>query len=485
MDIPIYQHLSSPSGGRMSVPLPLIRRLVRALEPLRLRALPEPVLEKARVCLLDYLAASCAGMSNPTAVAAGKAAVCFGPGECTLFGRAGTGSVAAAALHNGLVGHAEELDDSHRYVSGLHSGAVIWPAALALAEARDLDGAAVVRAAVCGYEAAGRLCRCMDKAHRERGFHSTGTAGPFGAAAACGVLLGLDGDRLAHALGLAASSAAGLFAFLEDGATVKHFHAGRAALDGLSAALLAEGGLTGPARVLEAKEGFFHAYAGRFDPAPLDADSDMPEILCAYHKLHSACGHTFPAVDAALALWEALQRRGQGPEVLASLSYRTYAAGAVLNKTAPATAAEARFSIPLVLALALTRGHVFRSDLTPGTLADPLITDLCRRVEVREDPALSAAFPRRRAGCLEAALADGTCLTFRVDSPRGMPDNPAGAPDLERKFLTEAAAVLPAPRLQPLRDLAAGVDRLASVRPLLALLRACGPERNPGLPSIL
>lgn len=454
------------------MPDTLLDRLCGRLDVVRRSPMAEAVVAKTRDCLVDYLAALCAGLGSATTSAAGQAAAAFGPGECTLAGLSRTGAPAGAALYNGLLAHAEELDDSHRYVSGLHLGCVIFPALLALAEAEDSPGPRVFRAALCGYEAAGRICRCMDAAHRARGFHATGTVGSFGAAAACAVLLDLDATQLKHALGLAASTSAGVFAFLEDGATVKHLHAGRAALDGLLCALLAAGGLRGPAAVFEAREGFFHAYAGEFDPTPLDADLGGAEVLCAYHKLHSACGHTFPAIDAALALRSALHERGLEPGSLRSLEYRTYAAAAALRGREPATPAQARFALPFILAVALLHGKVTRAELAPGCLQNPEVLAVSRKVQLREDRELCAAFPRLRAGILTAVLPDGETLSFRVDTPRGMPDNPVRPEELERKLRNEAATVLPAASVEELVRLAAGAAEAASLRPLTALLRS-------------
>jgi len=426
---------------------------------------------KVRTALLDYLAAACAGTTNPTARASINAVAHFGGGHCTLIGLPNTASAAAAALHNGLVGHAEELDDSHRYVSGLHLGVTVIPAVLALAEARDASGEQLANAIVCGYEATGRICRCIDKAHRARGFHSTGTIGPFGAAAGCAVLLGLDEQRLAHALGIAASTAAGLFAFLEDGATVKHLHAGRSALDGLMCALLAEGGMTGPATVFEAKEGFFNGYAESYDSEPLDADLGGLEIGRAYQKIHSACGHTFPAIDTAHALREQLRKQGLTPADVGPISYTTYKAAALLRNPTPATPQEARFSIPFIFALALVHGRVSRFDITPAVLRDEAVLAVARRVQAVEDPELTAAFPRLRAGRLTAALPGGKVFEFGVDSPRGMPDNPLSMAELEEKFRTESAVLLSPEAMATAIELVNSLETLPSIRPLMSLLR--------------
>ena len=449
----------------------LLALLVASVQRLRKKPL-EPALEaKAQVCLLDYLAAACAGAGNATAVAGRNAAACFGPGGCTLIGQPKTGSVAAAALYNGLLGHAEELDDSHRYVSGMHLGTTIIPAALALAEELDAPGELLLRAVVCGYEAAGRVIRCMDKEHRARGFHATGTVGPFGAAAACSVLLGLDPATMGQSIAIAASTSAGLFAFLENGASVKHLHAGRPPLDGLMAALLAQGGMTGPDTVFEGREGFFQAYAGAYTAAPLSMDLGDAEITRVYHKLHSACGHSFPAVDAALALRGMLQRKGIDETAVRSVTFRTYAAAAILTNAAPRTIQEARFSLPFVFALALVKGSAARASFTPDIVRDEAVLAVCSRMRILEDPAISDSFPRLRAGEMTAELYSGETFRHRVDSPLGMPDNPVSLEELKQKFRTEALPLLPRKAVDDIVALAGRAARLPSIRPLTALLR--------------
>ena len=132
--------------------------------------LPESVVDKAKTCCLDFLAACLSASGSRSAEIGLDVAMKMGRGQSTLIGRKERGTVLSAALYNGLIAHAEELDDSHRYVSGLHLGAVVIPAALAVAEEQGLSGRISIKAVVCGYEAASRICRCIDQGHRTRGF---------------------------------------------------------------------------------------------------------------------------------------------------------------------------------------------------------------------------------------------------------------------------------------------------------------------------
>ena len=448
----------------------LSMHLVRTLEQLRCAELPGSVVDKAKTCCLDFLAACLSASGSKSAEIGLNVAIKMGRGNSTLIGRHEKGSLLSAALYNGMIAHAEELDDSHRYVSGLHLSAVVIPAALAVAEERRLSGNEFITAVVCGYEAAARICRCIEQGHRMRGFHSTGTVGPFGACAAAGTALGLDAEQLVQAIGIAGSMGAGLFAFLDDGATVKHLHTGRASLDGLLAALAAQAGLTGPRAVLEAREGFFRAYAESSDETPLLQPFDGSyEIMNVYHKLHSACGHAFPAIDAAQLLRAEL--RDPVWEV-ASIDVRTYRAASLLENRRPVSRQQARFSIPFLIALMLTQGSVGRQELLKVDLADPDLLGLAGKVAVREDPEFQASFPRLRTAVVRLATKDGREMTRRIDGPRGGPDNPVSFREIENKFISEASGPLGDRRTGLVLEGVKRLDKLESIADWTAHLSA-------------
>jgi 2-methylcitrate dehydratase PrpD len=439
----------------------LSMHLVRILEQMRCEELPEPVVEKAKTCCLDFLAACLSASGSRSAEIGLDVAMKMGRGRSTLIGRKEKGTILSAALYNGMIAHAEELDDSHRYVSGMHLGAVVFPSALAVGEERGLSGKDFIKAVVCGYEAASRICRCIDQGHRTRGFHSTGTVGPFGACAAAGAALNLDAEQLIQAIGIAGSMGAGLFAFLDDGATVKHLHTGRASLDGLLAALMAQAGLTGPRAVLEAREGFFRAYADSYDELPLLMPFEGAyEISNAYHKLHSACGHAFPAIDAALLLRKEI--RDPVGEI-ASIEVRTYRAGSILDKRRPLSRQEARFSIPFLVALTLIHGRAGRKELINVDLSDPELLDLTDKVILKQDPELDSSFPRLRACIVRIYTRDGREMICRIDSPRGMPDNPVSFREIEDKFITEASGPLGDRRTGLILEGVKRLDKLESI----------------------
>ncbi len=418
----------------------LTEHLVKIVNQIQYDSLKPKVIEKAKICFLDFLAACFSGAESDTSRIGLSILNSMGKGQITLIGQKEKGRTLYAAFFNGMIAHAEELDDAHRYASGLHLGATIFPAALAVCEARQINGKQFLTAIVSGYEVSSRICRAIDRGHRERGFHSTGTIGPFGACVASAVAMGLQARTIVNALGIAGSSGGGLFAFLEEGATVKHMHTGRASQDGLLSALLAESGMTGPKAVLEAKEGFFNAYANSADSGEVTREiGERYEISNVYHKIHTACGHSFPAIDAALFLRKEILNQ---ISEIKQIEIRTYRNAAILNKTKPQSIPDARFSIPFLVALALVKGRVSRSELVTETLDAPQIKEIAKKVLVIEDTEIEAIFPKFRAARLIVKMTDGKILEKRINAPLGMPDNPLTLEDIEKKFYTASEGIL-------------------------------------------
>lgn len=431
---------------------------------LRWGGLPEGVRRRARLCLLDMLGATLAGSGTPTAeLAAGLAARYGAGGGAQVIGRAQRANAPFAALANGIAGHALELDDGHRYAIGLHNACTATPAALAVAEEQDDDLERLLAALVVGYEVAGRVGTALNPAHRRAGFHSTGTIGPFGAAAAVAYLRDLPSEPFARALGIAGSAAGGIFEFLSDGSTSKHFHGGHAALAGVLAVDLAAGGMTGPLSIFEGREGFYRVYGGVGDPrAMTDGLGARYELEQVYFKLHAACGHNFGPIDATLEL-----RGRAGPEEVERVVVRTYRAAAILDERRPRTKAAAKFSIPYCVAAAWVHGRATEELFGERFLADPGLQGLAARVEMVEDPELEAEFPRTRAARVEVELRDGRRLEAYVDVPRGMPERPASEAELVAKFSGLAEPVIGGVATEALRGFVLDGGR-AAVRRVMA-----------------
>lgn len=403
---------------------------------LRHADLPARAREVVCSALLDTLGCGVHGYETPWAkmVLAWTRAGGTGRGESTVWGDAAPSLRAAdAALANGVAAHAFELDDYHN--AKLHAGAVVVPAAIAMAEQLDADGERLVTAIAAGYETMIRSSLALNpSAARLRGWHITGICGPFGAAAACASLLGLDPGKTAWALGLAGTQGAGTWAFNADGTMSKRLHAGKAAHSGVLAAELAALGYSGSTQIYEFEDGgVLKAYSDASDPAPLTRDLGRVYHLEAnVVKPYSCCGSSHAYVDAALALrrrlgapWDAARRVRVGVSNVVNVQCGfPYAPGSALN---------AQMSLRYIVAVALMEGQALPPQFGEDRLADPALVGFASRLELVHDPELDKLYPAHFAGWV-AAEADGKWERADVLDPAGSPAAPIGAQGIIEKF---------------------------------------------------
>jgi 2-methylcitrate dehydratase PrpD len=399
----------------------------------RSRPLPAEVLHHARRALIDWHAAAYPGARvAPATLLERSRAEELDRGDATLV-RGRRASARAAAFINGAAAHTLEVDDIFR--DGIyHPGAPSIAAALALAGANN-----IVRAVVAGYEISTRIGAAMGRAHY-RYWHNTGTIGCFGAAAAAAEALGLDRPRFAHALATAATFSAGLQQAFRMDSMSKPLHAGHAAEAGVTAALAAREGVTGSLDILEGEAGYGRAMGENPDwekaLATLGRDFHITRMT---FKNHACCGHTFAAIDGALAL---KKRMGIEAAEIEKVEVATYRAGLeVAHYEAPTTPAEARFSLKYVVATGLVHGSVRLAAFEPARLADRDTRALMKRIQVALDPALDAAFPRQRAARV-ALHARGRREEHLQPTRVGDPDAPLSDAQLEEKYLELAGPVL-------------------------------------------
>ena len=441
---------------------------------------PAETVARLKACLLDLLGCLLAGTATePAGQVAEMVERQGGLPQASVAGRSRRVPAEWAALANGVAAHALELDDAHRFATGLHPAATVIPAALATAEMVGASGKELLQAILVGYDVAGRIGTALNPSHRYRGFHSTGTIGPFGAAAASARLLGLRPQEVVAALSLVASQGAGVFEFLVDGSTVKLLHAGWAAQKGVQAALLAQAGLSGPASALEGREGFARAYAEELSlEGVAEQLGSCFEVDRSYFKLHAACGQTFSAIDAAMALRDRLGISGKEAAVegtlmgLQSIEVRTYRAAAVLDNREPTTERQARFSIPYCVGTALILGNAGLEAFGPEARNLPAIRYIASMTHVLESAPITASFPAKRTAVLEAVFSDGRRLTETVDYPRGMPENPASVEELEEKFHQLAAARLDLASRELMVRQVGSLQDLESIAELTSSLRS-------------
>ena len=404
----------------------------------RKQPMPSEVVHHARRAAIDWHAAVYPGAIMPPASLLERAlAGELDRGEARLaLGRQAT--VRAAALINATAAHTAEVDDIFR--DGIyHPGAPTIAAAVALTNGnRDF-----LRAVVVGYEISTRIGAAMGRAHYKY-WHNTGTIGCFGAAAAAAEALGLDAGRFAHALATVATFSAGLQQAFRMDSMSKPLHAGHAAEAGVLAALVAREGVTGSLDVMEGEAGYGRAMGG--DPDWSKAFASLGEdfhITRMTFKNHACCGHTFAAIDGALALQKRMRIH---PSEIDSIEVATYRAGLeVAHYESPTTPAEARFSLKYVVAAGLTHGSVRLAAFEKERIEDPATRALMKRIEVSLDPQLDAAFPAQRAARV-AIRAGGRREEHLQPTRIGDPDAPLSDAQLADKYLELAAPVIGADR---------------------------------------
>ena len=263
----------------------MTRQLAAFVAELKFDDIPRATIDMSKRLLLDGVGCMLAGVNGAPARNVAAMVRCLGgERQATIFPGNTQGSVRDAAFVNGISLYSVGLNDVHS-PSGAHPGACVIPTVLAVGEWRRVPGKELLAAMVAGYEVNGRVGRAIIPTHRERGFHPTGTCGTFGAASAASRLLGFDAEETANALGIAGSQAAGLYECHHDGTSTMIFHAGRAAQNGVEAALLVRWGMTGPATVLEGSKGFFRATSNAYD---VDAAMSDPGRRYELRSRHAA-----------------------------------------------------------------------------------------------------------------------------------------------------------------------------------------------------
>jgi 2-methylcitrate dehydratase PrpD len=432
----------------------------------RERGLPADVQQAANRAVVDWFSATVAG-SGMDAARIMRATLLDGdgaPGPCSLVPGGERTAARTAALINATASHIAELDDIYR--EGIyHPGSPTVGAVLAAAELTGAGGADLLRAVAVGYEIGDRIAAAMQPAHYTY-WHTTGTVGTIGAAAGAAELLELDAEQFAHALATATTMAAGLQQAFRSDAMSKPLHAGHAAEQGLLAAMLAAKGFTGALDVLDGEAGFGAAMGRGPDWAPAVAALGDPwGVTRATVKNHSCCGHTFAAVDAALAL----RTQGVSAEDVREIHVATYSTAVkVAGNPDPRTAFEAKFSTAYCVAAALALGSVRLRAFEDERLVDPRLRDLVDRTTLVADPEYDAGFPGRRCARVTVVDGSGTEHTYERTTRKGDPDDPLTDAELRDKFEDLTVPVLGQSQTGRLSEALWTLPQVSDVRELSA-----------------
>jgi 2-methylcitrate dehydratase PrpD len=399
-------------------------------------ALPERCLELARRYTLDTLGVAVFGADKPWSRSAAEYvhhAQSHDGGTATVIGHAWLADPAGVAFANGVASHAFELDDVHDEAI-LHPGAVVVPAALAIAEHTGASGLDFLAAVVCGYEAMARVGLAVDPAaHMLHGFHPTASCGPFGAAAAAARLLGLNSGGMVSALGLAASFAGGIMEFSRSGGMVKRVHAGHAAENGVKAAALAARGLEGPRRGLDGTFGFCRAFSP--SPALSKLNDQLGERFMIDEitiKPYACCSDIHPIIDALLAI---RRRHRLDPTRIASI--RIKAPRKVIEQnTIDGTSSimAAQYSAQYTAALTLLRDIEDPGIYSSESLADETLAKLQEKVTVVHEPRFDERYAWMISGGVEVHMDDGAVVSETIHGARGSIHRPLSDTEVAAKF---------------------------------------------------
>jgi 2-methylcitrate dehydratase PrpD len=416
----------------------LTERLAEFVVGTHLEDLPLAVLEAARKSLVDYLGVAICGSARGELSPMARAVVSAMQGrpECQLVFVGEKTPAAWAAFYNGVASHTIELDDGYRQGT-THPASAIIPAAMAAGERIGADLGALLRSVVLGYEVSLRIASAINPSHMFRGFHTTGTCGPFGAGVSAASIMGYNVEQVTHTLAISGLQSAGFQEMLHDHPMIKPLQPGKAAMAGILSADLVAQGARGPRSLFEGDKGFFKGMSDIPHPeqAVEDGLGENYQLFRCYTKPYPTCRHVHPAIDLALSLRNQHQVR---IEQIANITICTYSVaisetGQVWQPTSPA---EAMFSIPYAVAAVLCDGAFTLDSLRPERFNRPVVKDLASKVVIERDPHRDAVYPTQRGATVTIRLADGREFLTQEDLPKGEPENPLPDAELQAKFFT-------------------------------------------------
>jgi 2-methylcitrate dehydratase PrpD len=445
-------------AGASTAAVDVTRRLVRYLVSAQPTELPERVRKEAARTLLNWVGCALGGSKHETLnIAIAALAPFSGPAQASILGRRERMDVLNAAFMNGMSSHVFDYDDTH-LKTVIHPAGPVASAILALSEHRPVSGRDFVLALVLGVETECRIGNAVYPAHYDIGWHITGSAGVFGAAAAAGKILGLSEQQMVWALGLAATQPVGLREMF--GTMTKSFHPGRAAHNGLTAALLASRNFTSSNQPLEAKSGWANVLSTSRNYAEITEKlGETYEILLNTYKPF-ACGVVIhPAIDGCIQL---RNQYNLTAEQIDRIELRIHPLVLELTgKKTPQTGLEGKFSVYCAAAIAIVEGAAGEKQFSDKLVRDPVLVALRDRVVATVDPSI-----REEQARVAITLKDGRRLEKYVENALGSVKNPLLDAALDAKFLDLADGVLPQNQARRLLDLCRSVEELDSAAEL-------------------
>ncbi len=430
----------------------LARRIVTSTRSLTFEQLPAEVVEKVKICVMDFLSAACESLDLPwSQQALGIAGQ--GRGRAAIIGSDVHVPAGDAAFVNGILGHGLVREDMHTG-SVSHLGVVVFPTLMALASETSASGRDFITAAVCGYEVGAQIGRALMTPENVSQYRPTGICGPLGAAVAGAQMLGLDEDASVSALAFGANVAAGLNEWPRSGGDEMFFHVGFAARNAVLAAQLARAGARCSETSLDGEAGLFRALHSQDRASMVNPFASGYEILAVFHKAAPACNYAQTAAQAALALSGELRQRGFGTSAIESIRVRSTSAAIGYpgcNHAGPfLKTLQAKMSIHYCVAATLYRGEIAEANYR--MLDHPEINRLAGLTTLELDSELTASYPARQGSEVILTLHEGSALNRRL------PDLiPAAPSEIRARFLRAAEPVFGREQTQMLE---AAIDEL-------------------------
>jgi 2-methylcitrate dehydratase PrpD len=431
--------------------------------------IPRAVRERAALVMLDAIGTAFAASRYPFAPVALSALSSLGSGDSTVIGMNARLALRDAVVMNGILVHGLDYDDT--YLPGsVHLSASCAPVVLGLGAQVKAHGKALLTAFALGLEISARIAQAAQGGFVNAGFHATGIAGAFGAAAAAGRLMKLNAGQHALAQGIALSFTASTLQPLQEGSWTKRVHPGWAGSSGITAAAFANSGYVGPMQAYEGRFGLYTCFLGAH------ADSARPEMVVeglgerweftrTSIKLYPACHQLHAFMNAAIALNRTQKFSADNVD-----SVRALIADAAVPlvceplaaKLKPNSSYSAQFSLPYAVACALLRGEFGLNEIEAPSYTDAAILALAQKVTYEIDP--NPGFPKSRSGEVIVRMKDGRELRCRDDI---QPDEPASADAIVRKFTRNTDAILTPSQAAQIRDSVLGLDTLADTAALV------------------
>lgn len=433
--------------------------------------IPRAVLEIVKLHILDTIGCIFAGSREKSADIITRHISSLGNnGDSTILPFGLKASPTYAALANGIIGHTLDYDD-YEVPSMAHPSVTVLPAVLALGEKVKAGGSECMEAYLAGMEVISKVGNGINPNHYDKGWHSTGTLGPLGAAAASSKLLKLDVDKTRTALGISASMSSGMRGNF--GTMTKPFHAGHASRNGVEAAILASLGFTADRNMLEHKLGYCSLFTEqeKFDLQKIVTDLGSPFSLFSPgvgKKPYPSCGATHSYLDGIFDIIRRYDIKADEVESIhCGISYRH---PTMLIYPNPQTGLEGKFSLEFCLALALTDRAVRLEGFTDSKVKEPQIQNLIKRISkqvTKEADSLGTYYPKART---EVKMKDGKSYSCTIEKRKGSPANPLTAQEVKEKFLDCASLATSGEHAGSVADAVMDMENIHDISNLFSII---------------